>query len=338
MREDPGLDRERITACLAAHYGLDVASITYLPIGYDLDAAVYQVVAREGTVSFLKVRFAPIHEASLRVPGALIDRGVPNILAPVFSRNGQAWSACDGDSLVLYPYIAGENAASAGLTDNQWRAFGATLRAVHDSGLAATMRDVVPVETFTLPSAATVRHISALVEASDFLSPAAARFAAFWREQAGRIDSMLERAETLGRTLQTKQFELVLCHADIHAANILVGGDGGITLIDWDGPLIAPRERDLLFVVESRIAREVTRREEDLFFAGYGPVPIDPDALIYYRYERIIEDIGVSGRSVLLDPDRSEAARADEAAFTMRFFAPDGDIDRAEADIARRFA
>ena len=338
MREDPGLDRERIAACLAASYGLDVDVITYLPIGFDLDAAVYRVVAGDGTIFFLKVRFAPGGEASLRVPRALIEHGVRNILAPVLSRTGEGWSACDGYSLVLYPYIAGDDAAVIGLSDDQWREFGATLRAVHDSGLAATMREVVPVETFALPSAALVRHISALVENSDFSSPAAARFAAFWRQQAERIRHMLERAEALGRALQGKRFELVLCHADIHAANILVGDDGGITLIDWDGPLIAPRERDLLFVVESRIAREVTRREEALFFGGYGAVPIDPDALIYYRYERIIEDIGVNGQSVLLDPGRSEAARADEAEFAMRFFAPHGDVERVERDIAERFA
>lgn len=40
MREDPGLGIDKISACLDAHYGLGVASVSFLPIGYDPDAAV----------------------------------------------------------------------------------------------------------------------------------------------------------------------------------------------------------------------------------------------------------------------------------------------------------
>jgi hypothetical protein len=53
MRENPGLDAGRISACLNAQYDLPVASIRYLPIGYDLNAAVYEVVSGDGTSYFL---------------------------------------------------------------------------------------------------------------------------------------------------------------------------------------------------------------------------------------------------------------------------------------------
>ena len=40
MRDDPGLDEDKIAACLDAQYGLRVVSIAFLPIGYDLNAFV----------------------------------------------------------------------------------------------------------------------------------------------------------------------------------------------------------------------------------------------------------------------------------------------------------
>ena len=217
-----------------------------------------------------------------------------------------------------------------GMSDGQWRVFGSTLRAVHDSGLEHDFADQLRVEDFALPSARVVCQLLATVDEMAFKSVAATHFATFWSEHAARIESVLARAEDLGRSLQIRPFERVLCHADIHAANILVGDDERIHLIDWDGPLIAPRERDLLFVVGSRIARVVEPREEDLFFAGYGSVTIDPAVLVYYRYERIIEDLGESGKSVFLDPSRSEQARSEEAELAMSFFASGGDVDGAE--------
>jgi len=287
LREDPGLDTGAIAASLAAHYDLRIALIEYLPIGFDMRAAVYRVVADEGAERFLKVRFGPVLEPGLLVPRALIDLGIPNILAPLRTTSGDLWApleGSDGHTIVLYPFIHGESAKVAGLTAGQFRTFGETLRAVHASGLESRFRDQLRVEDFALPSAANVRRMLTLLDdGATFESPAATRLAAFWREHADRIRCTLERAEELGRTLQGKSFDLVLCHSDIHLTNILVGADGRIWLIDWDGPIIAPRERDLLFIVGSTIGRPVLPDDEDHFFAGYGPTGIDPIALAYYR-------------------------------------------------------
>ena len=80
MREDPGLDVDKISACLQAHYSLRVTSVTFLPIGYDPNAAVYEVPSCDGGCYFLKVRFGPVHEPSLLVPRTLTDLGIPNVL------------------------------------------------------------------------------------------------------------------------------------------------------------------------------------------------------------------------------------------------------------------
>ena len=219
------------------------------------------------------------------------------------------------------------------MSDEQWRTFGSSLRAVHDSGLGAQFPGLLAVDTFTLPSADLVRRLQATLEASRFESPAAARLATFWRENGGRIRQVLARAEELGTELRSRPFEPVLCHGDIHGANVLVGSDGQIFLIDWDGPpapLLAPRERDLIFIIGSRIAGVVEPDDEDRFFEGYGPVAIDSAALAYYRYERIIEDLGEFGQGVFGDPTLGEAARAEQVDLSVGVFDPDGDVARAE--------
>lgn len=333
MRDDPRLNLDLITACLDAQYSLRVSAITFLPLGYDLNAGVYNVIAEDEVAYFLKARFGPVDESGLIVPWALAERGIRNVLAPLQTRSGELWCSCEGCSLVLYPFIAGTSAMVAGMGDDQWREFGSTLQAVHSSGLAEEFRGRLPGETFGLSSAALLHRILELTQTTEFENAVAAQFAAFWREHDARIDEMLTRAEELGRRLQSRSFDHVLCHADIHAANILVGDDGQIHLIDWDGPMIAPRERDLLFVVGSIIARVVEPREEEQFFTGYGPVDIDTEALIYYRYERIVQDLGEIGQSVMLDPNRSDRMRAEESRLAMSFFAPGGDIDHAETVI-----
>ncbi len=321
MLEDPGLDREELATALRSGYGIAATAFTFVP-GYDQRAASYDVSAADGRW-FVKVRFGGAPSEPLEVPRALLDAGVPNVLAPVPTRTGALLQPLPGDrSCVAYPFVTGRSAMEAGMSRDGWRTFGQTLRAVHDSGLESAFAGRLVREAFGLPSAELVRSLLAGL-GRPRSGAAAERLDDVLRERAARIASMIERAEELGSILRRRRFRRLLCHADIHAANILVTDDGGILLVDWDGPMLAPRERDLLFVMGSRIARDVEPHEEAWFFEGYGEVAVDPEALVYYRYERVLEDIGEIGRSVFEQPGPSEASRASEVRLLERLFAPD---------------
>ncbi|MBC8104541.1 MAG: aminoglycoside phosphotransferase family protein [Cytophagales bacterium] len=329
MRQKPNISDDALIDCLRDYYRLDVVSVRYLPIGYDLNAFVYQTTTKEGLSYFVKVRIGTVPPQSLIVPQFLTEQGVPNVLPPLRTTTQSLWSSFESYSVVVYPFIRGENAMVAGLSDAQWQEFGTTLRAIHTNEFARLLKGQIPAETFTLPSAALVRRLTDQIKEIRVESPAAARLASFWTQHLPLIKNLLTRAETLGRQLQTWHFEYVLCHADIHAANILVSEDSRIYLIDWDGPIIAPKERDLLFVVGSKIARTVTPREEALFFQGYGAVEINIPALTYYRCERAIEDIGEFGKSVFFDTDQSEEAKAEEASLFVSLFDPSQIVEMA---------
>jgi spectinomycin phosphotransferase len=71
-----------------------------------------------------------------------------------------------------------------------------------------------------------------------------------------------------------------------------------------------------------------TPREEALFYLGYGPTEIDPVALAYYRFERIVEDIAVYCEQLLLTneggQDREQSYR-----YLQSNFLPNGTIEIA---------
>ena len=338
-----------MAAALRAGWAVDALAFTFVPSS-DARTASYEVatgVAR----AFLKVHFGHGAKASdgpepdpvLQVPRALLDAGVLNVLAPLPTVGSRLRHPVDAvRTMVTYPFVAGRNAKVSGMTEDQWRIFGETLRAVHDSGVGEQFAGRLPEETFGLASATEARRTLQLATGRSRLSPAArgleppmpspaaGRLGTLLREQAGRIDVMLDRVMGLGLQLRERSFPHVLCHSDIHAANVLVADDGRIFIVDWDQPMLAPRERDLLFVIGSRIARAVEPREEAWFFEGYGKVPVDAEAIIYYRYERVLEDIAAIAASVFTDPKLAEAGRAAQVAMAERFFGPGGILATVE--------
>jgi len=122
--------------------------------------------------------------------------------------------------------------------------------------------------------------------------------------------------------VQAAALPQVLCHADAHTWNVLVDTAGQWWLVDWDEVVLAPKERDLMFVVGGIGAGLVTPRQSELFLHGYGPVAIDPVALAFYRYAWAVGDIGAYGERVFLLDDTGPATRRAAVDGLMGLFAP----------------
>jgi spectinomycin phosphotransferase len=156
--------------------------------------------------------------------------------------------------------------------------------------------------------------------------------ARFWRERREQIHLLADRADDLGRRLAATSPPLLLCHADIHTANLLIDAGGKIWVVDWDEVVLAPRERDLMFVAGGGISdRWVGRQDEEHFFQGYGPVELDPPALAYYRYAWAVSDIGAYGEQVFLRPDLGPIDRKESAEILKGLFKPGEIVEKALA-------
>ena len=328
MREPPlDLADETLRACLRAEYGLAATEIAFRPLGHDSSAWVYRVRTADDATYFLKARLSVTNEAGLLVPRALHDHGIARVVAPLPTAARALWARAGGYALILYPFVAGTTGMALGMTDQQWRDYGALLAQIHATPVAPALARIMRREAFVPEWAAMVGRLDAHIGTQRFADPAAQALATCWRAHRDEIRTILDRAEDLGRRLARAAPPFVLCHADIHTGNVLLDTAGQVWIVDWDETILAPRERDLMFAVGGGIsARLVGPREERCFVAGYGAgygaTAIDPLALAYYRATWAVGDIGSYGEQVYFRPDFGPATKQAGADALIGLFAP----------------
>jgi spectinomycin phosphotransferase len=266
------------------------------------------------------------------IPSHLHRHGVPGVLAPLATSTGAPYVLVGRFALALYPMLAARAGAEVGLSPAQWRQLGAVVRQVHAVPVTPQLARLVGREDFRPTRWELLADLEArLANPGD---PVAGELAGFWRAHRDVIGRLIHRADVLGRRLARGSFTRVLCHADLHTWNVLVDGDARLWLVDWDEAVLAPRERDLMFVVGG-IARDLVRPgDTERFFQGYGQAAIDPSLLAYYRYAWAVQDIAAYAEQVLLAPGLGEAARRAAVEGFMDLFAPGNIVDVARGSDA----
>jgi spectinomycin phosphotransferase len=298
MLTPPDLSDDTINACVYAHFGLHIAHTTFLPIGADVNSAVYRVTSDDGTPYFLKLRRGHFNEVAVTVPALLHAHGIHHVMAPLATTTGAWWVQMDGFAAMLYPFFEGKNGFAKALSPAQWVAFGSTMHAVHTTRLPAELEARMPREAYAPHYRSSVQAFHQQVKQCVYDDPIAACLAAFWRTKHEEISHIMERAEQLAHVLQQHTGDLVVCHADLHAGNVLVGADDVLAIVDWDELILAPKERDLMFVGAGIGGVWTQAQEAAWFYAGYGDTTINPRALAYYRYERIVADIAAYAEQI----------------------------------------
>ncbi len=197
-------------------------------------------------------------------------------------------------------FVEGWDGFEIKLSERQWLDFGAALKGIHTVNLPFDLKRRLRIETYSPKWRDKVKAFLVRIDNETFAEPTAAKLAAFLQVKQAEIFNVVGRAEALGLILQRRSLEFVLCHYDIHAGNILVDLKGKLYIVDWDNPILAPKERDLMFIGGGIGGVWNTAEETALFYQGYGQTEIDPIALVYYRYERIIEDIAVYCEQLLV--------------------------------------
>jgi spectinomycin phosphotransferase len=251
MREPPAIPSEHIAETLREAYGLDVVRLEFLPLGYDSSAAVYKATTEDGRDYFAKLKLNGVYDLSVAVPRFIRAAGVPEAIAPLPAADGSPWGTVDGAALLLYPFVAGEQGSQVEWHDTMWTAYGDVMRRIHAAQPTDALTAMLPREDF-VPNQqwhGVIKQLSAEIAVNAYDDPFSRELASFWRERQAQIDGIVERAEALGRRLQAQPPPFVLCHADLHRNNLLITPEGALHVVDWDQPMFAPRERDLMFAL-----------------------------------------------------------------------------------------
>ncbi len=294
MLEKPAIAEREIAACLDDRYGLAVDRVTFLPLGADPAVAVYHIAVSGCQAYFLKLRQGKIDETSLELPRFLKDRGIEEVIAPLLTRSGGLQSRLGAFSLILYPFIEGKDGYEAVLSDQQWASFGKAMKSVHAAALPDDLKRRIRKEDF-LPArrGSLLKHMEHIKKANHE-DQIAAKTAEFLESKRVDILEVIHRSDQLAQDLLDRPLEYVLCHSDIHPGNLLITAAGSFYIVDWDEPVLAPKEHDLMYIGYGQGFVGVTPDEEvALFYRGYGMTAINPAALAYYRYEHIVADIAV---------------------------------------------
>jgi spectinomycin phosphotransferase len=289
---------------------------------------VYRAVTKDETPYFVKLKQDIFEETSVTVPMFLHDQGIRQTIAPIATRNHKLWTHLDDFHVIVYPFVEGHNAFKIALTERQWFDFGTALKGIHTTVVPEELRRRIQRETYAPQWREMVKMLQERAKQDAFDEPVAAQYAEYMTLKADEILYLVRRAEQLSLALQAQKPEFVLCHSDIHAGNILIDTHDNLYIVDWDNPILAPKERDLMFVGGGVGSIWYSEQEEGLFYKGYGRTHINPIALAYYRFERIVQDIAFHAQQLLLT-DTGGEDRARTLQGIVRWFQPNEVVEMA---------
>jgi spectinomycin phosphotransferase len=334
MREKLSIPEGHLRYCLQEHYGLTPVSLEFLPLGLDTRSVVYRVMSEPGIPYLLKARLGPFYEPSCLVPRHLNDQGISSVVAPVFTKKHTLWVRFEDWTVIVYPFLDGDTSL-IGMSDEHWREVGTIFKRIHQVAPASHDFQSLRKETFDPTEyarwvrAIEVQHID--MRRDGDLHERALRSS--WMARQPTIRAAVASLEKLAQALPRRSGPYVLCHADLHPANLIRDRAGRVFVIDWDDVMLAPKERDFIFVAEGP-ADGSAGRDASPFFQGYGEAEIDWVALAYYRWERVVQDLIECAQTVFLRDDLGEETKADAVRLFDTIVAGGNEIKAAHAAAA----
>ena len=333
----------KIISIVENEYGIKIHSAEQLFLGADKDTFAYKINTKKNSEYFLKIRTGEFSEAAIVIPYLLSGEIGRHIIAPVKTADNKLFLKTPDYTVILYPFINGKSGRETDLSEAQWIEFGKTMRKIHDFKLPKKDKDYfhnklnIPREKFDSSWIEELKTIMNGLRRIHTEDQYVKQFIDMLENRRTVINELMLRAEELLHKTDKTKIRYRLRHAEIHAANLLVTEDD-FYIVDWDTVIMAPKERDLMFIGGGVAGKWNTAKESDLFYKGYFVFygngkrgEINRTILDYYRYIRIIEDMVVYYGQFFAE-NVSEKNRASITERVDSSFWPGGVVEMAIAE------
>ncbi|HDO7941409.1 TPA: aminoglycoside O-phosphotransferase APH(9)-Ia [Legionella pneumophila] len=318
---------QHLIALLKVYYGIDIHTVQLIVGGADMNAFGYKADS-ESNSYFVKLKYGHHDEINLSIIRLLHDSGIKEIIFPIYTRDTKLFQQIDHFKITVYPFINAPNGFTQNLTEKQWQQLGKVLRQIHEISVPTSIQQRLRKETYSPKWREMVRSFYNKIGFDDSDDQITTDFKTFFNQKIDSIHRLVDSSEELSKKIQLDLDKYVLCHSDVHAGNVLVVNEGSIFIIDWDEPMLAPKERDLMFI-GGGIGNVWNKPHEiDYFYEGYGKTNVDKIILYYYRHERIVEDIAVYGQD-LLSRDQNNESRLESFKHFKSMFDPNDVVEIA---------
>ncbi|CEG56890.1 aminoglycoside O-phosphotransferase APH(9)-Ia [Legionella fallonii] len=323
------IQEQQIIELLNKHYGIDIHAAQLIPGGADMNALAYKADSKSNSY-FVKLKYGYHNEINLSIIRLLHDSGINEIIFPIPTLEAKLFQQWDHFKIIVYPFIHAPNGFTQNLTEKQWEQLGKVLRQIHETSVPSLIQQQLRKEIYSTKWREIVRSFYSKIELDASDDKITAGFKSFFNQNIDSIRQLVDSAEELSKKIQPDLDKYVLCHSDIHAGNVLVVNEESIYIIDWDEPMLAPKERDLMFIGGGVCGVWNKPHEIHYFYEGYDQTNVDKTILSYYRHERIVEDIAEYGQD-LLSRNQNDESRLESFKHFKSMFEPNNVVETAFA-------
>lgn len=295
----PRINEEKLKEFLHHNYAYTILQLTFLPKGET--SWIYIVETTKGKFILKLYTFPlPLLEEATQLTYTLYTTcGITQIVHAIQAKNSKTINVFETYPAVLFNFIPGKEMLEQKLTDQQVEELGIIIGKVHKA--THQVGEFPRKETFTSKDREVFFNVVERIQSHAKSENVYERqLIDLFLAKKERIMQEYSRLDDMSYILAAKNLPFVLCHSDPTAGNILIGEKNELFIIDWDTPLLAPKERDLFFFQE--------RLEP--FMKGYtsivGETVLDNDVLEFYRLEWNVQEIADFGSRILFQKNSNE--------------------------------